>query len=763
MTLNTVHKTAVRAVLIIGSLLFYCQLFAQLNRFNENWTFGDYAGISFSGSNTVPLLGSAMASPEGVATISENGSGQIVFYSNGEKVWGYNHLLINSGDQLMGSANSTMSASFVPYPQSSRFIYLFTTDAEGGSNGIRYSLLDKDFGTNGRVVPGVKNIPLASPVAEKISVFRHCNRQSYWVVAHEWGSDRFFSWLVTDTGLISIPVETSVGPVYSGIKENTIGYMKASPMDDFLALAVTGSNRVDFFHFNNATGIPSFSFSLDSVYQPYGVEFSSDESMLYVGCLTGEIYQFDLQAPNVQASKTLIASSGKLTGALQMGPDYRIYIARDLDQYLGYIGMPGSPGACCNYVEDGLYLSGRLSEAGLPPYIPELRINSLTSYSICLGDSVVYYPTFLQMADSFLFTFDDPLSGFPDTTSQIPARHLFTKVGYHPVELIYYMCGSEYRLKAEVCVQSTPGVYLGEDTAICGNSVWPVYAILNSVYCPTLQNSFHWNTGQTTQGITISPPGDFAVTVTNLCGSGSDSIHIFALPYPSVTLGPDLQLCTGEAAALLPFPSSDSLVWSDGSEDPVKFVNTPGIYAVTVVNEFNCSSSDDITVQFIDPPALQWVPEDTTICIGIPMELDAGSGFTSYLWQDGSSGVTFVVSDSGWYSVHIENQCGEAFDSMHVNLDDCSLKLFVPNAFTPDGDGLNDVFKASIRYVEELSMCIFTRWGERIFCTADFQDGWDGKYRDEPAPEGVYVWKITYRDTTGDYHTLSGTVFLFRK
>jgi gliding motility-associated-like protein len=751
----------------ISLLLLYCTAitvttYAQGNRYNENWMFGNYAGITFSGLNTGAVLGSAMASPEGVATVSDMGTGQLFFYSNGENVWGHNHQIVQNGNGLMGNANSTQSAMFVPWPKSSRYFYLFTTDVEGGPAGLRYSVLDRNLGINGVVQGGKKNVQLTAPVVEKMAVLRHCDMQSYWVVAHEWGTNRFFSWRITETELETVPVETWTGPAYSGAIENTMGYMKPSPNDDFLALAITGSNRIDIYSFDNSTGMPEFAYSIDNIFQPYGIEFSQDQEMLYVSCLNGPLYQFNFQSAHVPSTQTLIGNANRLTGALQMGADGRIYITRDLDLYLGYIQYPAFPGINCNYVQNGLYLNGRVSEAGLPPYIPILEHHHLPHHAICLGDSVYYDPLWLHRADSFVLYFGDHLGGSYDSTTQLPASHIFQQSGVHKIEVIYYMCGTEFIQNAMVCVQSAPGVYLGEDTAICANMTYPLQGILNKVYCPTLTNSFLWNTGHTSQTIYIAPPGQFIVTVTNLCGSGTDTISISSLPAPTVTLGPDMNLCYGESAALVPTPAYDSLVWQDGSEEKIKFVNLTGLYIVTVTNEFNCSSSDDIFVDFLQPPFVGWTLTDTTICIGHPMELNAGSGYDSYLWQDGSTGTTFLITDAGWYHVTVINKCGMDRDSLHVTLEDCSLKLFVPNAFTPDGDGLNDYFRAFGGFVDDFELVVYNRWGEKIFYSNELTTGWDGNYAGKPAPAGAYAWKVIYRDATGKYHDLKGSVILIR-
>lgn len=739
-------------------------LFSQTNRYNENWKFGNYAGITFNGLNTGAVIGSAMASPQGVASISDAATGELLFYSNGEKVWGFNHQLIGSGDNLTGNADATQSALFVPFPKSGKYYYLFTVSSTGGSEGLSYSLIDSAIGFNGGIIPSMKNVQLATPVTEKITLLRHCDRMSYWVVGHEWGSNRFFAWRITEEGLDNNPVVTNTGPVYSGIPQNGAGYMKASRNDDMLALAVTGSNRVDIFGFDNLNGVPFFMYSIDNIFQPYGIEFSDDQTLLYVSSLTGEIWQYNLNAVNISGSGSVVGSTGKLTGALQVAPDGRIYITRDLDYFLGYIGSPNSFGSGCNYVQNGLYLSGRTSEAGLPPYIPLLDVHGLESFAICLGDTVSYDPSFLHRVDSFMFYFGDSLSPDYDSTSTVPAWHVFDKLGYNSVKLKYYMCEDEFSTTTYVCVQDQPGVYLGPDTAICDNTIYYLSGILSGIYCPTIGNSFLWNTGDTTSTLTINPPGQYSLTVTNVCGTASDTVTIESLPVPSVTTVPDITLCTGDTAIIIAFfDPADSLFWQDGSNDPLRYITTSGYFIATVINEYNCAASDDVLVTFIESPGVQWELRDTVICIGHAMELKAQPGFDSYVWQDGSTGTAILITDGGWYYVSVTNLCGTFTDSLFVGLEDCNLKLYVPNAFTPDGDGLNDVFRAYGQYIDNMRLSIFNRWGELLFYSDDIEYGWDGTSNGRPAQEGTYVWKITYRDATEKFHVLRGTVTLIRK
>jgi gliding motility-associated-like protein len=89
-----------------------------------------------------------------------------------------------------------------------------------------------------------------------------------------------------------------------------------------------------------------------------------------------------------------------------------------------------------------------------------------------------------------------------------------------------------------------------------------------------------------------------------------------------------------------------------------------------------------------------------------------------------------------------------------------SMSLYVPNTFTPNGDGLNDNFGAYGESVTEFTMQIYDRWGEKIFECADVKKHWDGSYKGKPAPQGSYVYQITAQGADGHRTVKKGTVNL---
>ena len=204
------------------------------------WYFGNQAGIDFNPVTPVPLINGVMSTMEGCASIANKNTGQLLFYTDGITVWNKNHLVMPNGNGLMGEPSSTQSAVIVPGPGSNdTLFYIFTVDDLAGPNGLRYSVVNMNLNMGlGDIILSSKNTLLETPVTEKITAIRHANKQDIWVISHRWNSDQFMAYLVTPSGLNTIPVVSSVGNVHSGVQVNAIGYLKGSPDGSRLALAV---------------------------------------------------------------------------------------------------------------------------------------------------------------------------------------------------------------------------------------------------------------------------------------------------------------------------------------------------------------------------------------------------------------------------------------------------------------------------------------------------------------------------------------------
>lgn len=341
-----------------------------------NWYFGKNAGITFKAGKAHALTNGRLMTEEGSATISD-AQGNLLFSTDGITVWNRNNRVMPNGNGLMGMKSSTQSALILPKPGADSTYYIFTTDIQAQGNGLRYNVVDltKEKGL-GDIVS--KNIFMIAPSTEKLTAVRHQNGRDWWVIAHRWNSDAYISYLVSDEGVSVQPVISNVGSVHGGMNRKAIGYLVPSPDGRRLAAALFDDNgSFELLWFNRATGIISDPIVLQGYEEAYGVAFSPDGSKLY-GTTNGkggnkaQIIQFDVaggSAQEIKASSEVIAQSGSpRIGAMQLGPDGRIYVARKDNVHLGVISFPNAKGKACTYNDDGFHLGGRKSDLGLPNF-----------------------------------------------------------------------------------------------------------------------------------------------------------------------------------------------------------------------------------------------------------------------------------------------------------------------------------------------------------------------------------------------------------
>jgi gliding motility-associated-like protein len=196
-----------------------------------------------------------------------------------------------------------------------------------------------------------------------------------------------------------------------------------------------------------------------------------------------------------------------------------------------------------------------------------------------------------------------------------------------------------------------------------------------------------------------------------------------------------------------------------------------GLYTLLATDRVGCTDQKSIELIVSENPVAAFHGTDT-LELQTGDVLDAGAGMASYKWNTGDTTESIVIPSVGMYSVEMESLFGcLGTDSVYIKLtsDEISSNyIFIPNAFSPDGDGLNDTFMAiaTSDYIQKFHMLIFDRWGGQIFESNDIFVGWDGTKHGTPLPGGMYTYKITYSiyPSLGDYseQVRFGTVMLVR-
>lgn len=260
-------------------------------------------------------------------------------------------------------------------------------------------------------------------------------------------------------------------------------------------------------------------------------------------------------------------------------------------------------------------------------------------------------------------------------------------------------------------------------------------------------SNYLWSTGATNQSINVSSAAVYSVVITNGSGcSGTFDANVQFVPPPVVDLGMDTVLCEGRTLALDAGNMGSTYHWSNGSTERTITIGQAGTYSVNV-NNGSCSRSDDITVLYNPSPVRMAVNEFHACLDDEPkyVVIDAGNPGSQFDWSTGESTQVVMASAYGWYYVHVTNNYDcTTQDSARV-IEHCPATIFVPNTFTPNGDGVNDFFLPVGKSIASMRLMIFDRWGELLFETEQLDTGWDGTYQGEYVKNDMYVWRIEYK------------------
>ncbi|MDZ7742581.1 MAG: gliding motility-associated C-terminal domain-containing protein [Bacteroidota bacterium] len=169
-----------------------------------------------------------------------------------------------------------------------------------------------------------------------------------------------------------------------------------------------------------------------------------------------------------------------------------------------------------------------------------------------------------------------------------------------------------------------------------------------------------------------------------------------------------------------------------------------GIYTVTATDAVGCTATAE-TELIVNPLPQAGFEEKDTIPFSEYLHLDAGPGQQHYQWSTGDSTQSIHITEEGWYKVELTSPQGcTSIDSVYVL--NIYLKIYIPNAFSPNGDGMNEQFKVVLysSYIPSFSMEIYNRWGQLIYQSKDPLQGWNGKTKGKDSPQGAYVYRIVY-------------------
>lgn len=277
--------------------------------------------------------------------------------------------------------------------------------------------------------------------------------------------------------------------------------------------------------------------------------------------------------------------------------------------------------------------------------------------------------------------------------------------------------------------------------------------------------TYLWSDGSTGRYNTLTQAGKYWVQVTQRNCVKSDTIEI-ENPVIPLDLGLDRHYCDSFGLLLSAPANMRSYLWSDNSTLQNLFITNQGTYWVQVFDTNGCDKSDTISVNVTQSPAID-IGNDTTICYRSVVELGVEPIFAAYKWNNGAASAKINTEEAGIYELEVTDSFGcKGKASVMITVDANALPndLYFPNAFTPDGDGLNEYFPYSFPIAQpEFSVKVFNRWGEKVFDSIEEgKQHWNGLYKDGILRPEAYMFIAEYRGCDGNYRRKSGTVTVLK-
>ena len=300
--------------------------------------------------------------------------------------------------------------------------------------------------------------------------------------------------------------------------------------------------------------------------------------------------------------------------------------------------------------------------------------------------------------------------------------------------------------------------------------------------------TYLWSNGATTQTTILHNPSPGKVDSCILTAANGCKVTIHASFEPTIVKAgfdapPD---CIGTAIAFNDSSTTNKSIitnwkwdFGDGSppvtdvQDPQHSYSSIGPFNARLVaySSVGCADTANKLIEVAPVPVLAFTPGYTcsskitidTIYFYEQVRLAAPAGFSHYTWNTGDSTWSILVTTEGWYKVTIEN-ADHCYTTDSVMLAYCYVPLNVPNAFSPNNDGFNDLFRPLTlpEKVSSFIMFIYNSSGSIIYETRDVRRGWDGTNKGKPVATGIYTYHVIYENPSGEKDERTGIVTLLK-
>lgn len=678
----------------------------------SHWLMGTYLGIRFNNgtAQVIPVNTSKMYAPFGSSSWSDPATGELLFYTSGAYVYNRQHKQMPNGFYIN---DETMSPHcvVVPMPGQKHKYYIFSSGTY--SHKLYYTIVDMSMqGGLGDVAS--KGHVLAVNADNALLACSQLYNQGFWLITHQWGTNNFITYRITENGIETQTIVSQTGGISGSSTNYTTGKMVLNSNGDRLVYTYQDALQTgvtEEFEFDRRCGTLSqkirlFAHPLQAQEIIAYPEWSPNGRFLYINWMynSGQVMllQYDMQDTDPNSSYVIIDQNDSRSGDLKLGGDGKIY------QATAYMSTVST-------------LLNVMHKPDLQGKACDLRIQT---FDLCPPIVPPFGTYFTEHFPEFVYI------KWPKSTDSIPRLR------------IEHQC-------------------LGEPTQL-------------SAYIPVEADSFYWELGDGNTSKSVSPVHTYASEgkypirlVWYICSfaySASDTVRIGAKPVFS--LGPDTTICPGTSTLLRGPASGDQYWWNTGDTTRDLVASEKKQYTLKV-RKGACFGESSVQVD-VYPPLWTELGDEYTICDEEHelVKLDAGEGFVKYKWtptQDTTQWI--VVGDLGSYFVVVNDFRGCRGEDGTKVTRRCPVELYFPNAFTPNRDGLNDVYQPVGTDIVTFEIFIYNRWGDEVFHSKNIDQNWDGTVKQNDAPDGVYHFVATYsgyRNKRLTFFESSGNISLIR-
>lgn len=706
--------------------VYNCHLDSSLN-YMAHWYFGNYCSIDFSSGSPVKtdialrkstIHGeSAYAGqlPYIAATISiSDSSGNLLFYSNGVSVWDGNHTRISTSPIFgVSDINASSGLCYVPYPGQAGKYYIVGVfpNFDGKPSGIRFVLVDL-FNHTVSPYQEFRYTSLPKRFAEHMTVVPHCNGTDYWIIARGLGLDNDNNFYCLQVGPGGMDID-QVPVISRGFSYRTfVGggcELKANRTGDRLIVSQNMVEPGALYDFDSRTGIVKNEKIIPSLpgYQSVqsGSAFSPSGEYFYLirtsNFTTGGQPYWLFQYRVSDFDYRILPTNGFYYGSpFQIGPDNALYICNG-SNYLARLSNPDIPGGgifddrFINFYEPSLSMK---TDGSLPSFIDARRKEPMHPDFALQKIDCQKYQFSSVCFDSFTATWDFGDSSMVQTGQTV--MHAFTKPGEYVITL-----------------QLSDGIR---------------------------------KYGSVSKKITVLPKSFDITGPDSVCNTGNFGSQYFAKDIPGARYH-----WTASFASI-------------GGPDDLSSINVtwpqPALFnaqlQLTISTKEGCLVSAVKDIVILEGPIFNWLLPDSVCLSEKPLPLHAtpingvfsGDGVTDSLFLPNAAGMgkhklTYRYGQgSACYSeiqkvILVTDSCKVTLPPPVVNTG--SGNVPIPNAFSPNGDGINDTWR--IPYLDNFPNAIvkvFNRSGQIVLYTQGYGQNWDGRYKGQDLPVGTYYYVI---------------------